>query len=133
MVLPSMNRCHLSLRTLALAGAAAVMLALLAPAQRAMAQTPSSPVRADPLDAQAVVPPLRFSSSFAPYRRMSDAPVGSWREANDTVTQIGGWRAYARETNTPPAPPANPAPGASPKPTPSGHGGEHGHGNHAPK
>jgi hypothetical protein len=134
MVLPSAfaYRRTLSLRAHVLAGAAAATLALLGPAQQAVAQTPSAPGRADPLDAQAAVPPVRFSSAFTPYRRMSDAPVGSWREANDTVTQIGGWRAYAREANTPP-PPANPAPGETPKRPPPSPGAEHGHGHHAPK
>jgi hypothetical protein len=31
--------------------------------------------------------------------------VGSWREANDTVNRIGGWRAYAREAKPPESPP----------------------------
>jgi hypothetical protein len=141
MVLPSSsaNRRPFLLRALLLGGAAAATLALLGPAQQATAQTPSAPGRADPLDPQAAVPPVQFSSAFTPYRRMSDAPVGSWREANDTVTRIGGWRAYAREANTPPTP-ANPAPGEAPKQQPTspgaeqGHGRGHGHGgHHAPK
>jgi hypothetical protein len=115
-----------------LARAAVATLALLGPAGPALAQPAPTPpaaaaVRADPLDAQAVVPPVRFNSVFAPYLRMGETPVGSWREANDTVTQIGGWRAYAREANPPPAPPANAASGAAPVATPPGHG------HHAPK
>jgi hypothetical protein len=50
--------------------------------------------------------------------------VGSWREANDTVNRIGGWRAYAREAKQPQSPPpattGTPAPMAPGKPA-AGH------------
>jgi hypothetical protein len=57
--------------------------------------------RPDPLDARASVPPATHVSAFQRYRAHRDAPVGSWRDANDTVTRIGGWRAYAREAAAP--------------------------------
>lgn len=38
-----------------------------------------------------------YRSAFEGFRRFADQPVGSWREANDTVGRVGGWRAYARE------------------------------------
>ena len=38
-----------------------------------------------------------YRSAFDGYRNHADQPVGSWREANDRVGRIGGWRAYARE------------------------------------
>lgn len=87
--------------------------------------------RADPLDANAKVPPLLHQSSLASYRRMADDKPLSWREANDTVTRIGGWRVYAREAQqsdtAAAAKPAAPAPAAPPnetaKPMPAGHGG----------
>ncbi|MCW5661894.1 MAG: hypothetical protein KIT60_29680 [Burkholderiaceae bacterium] len=79
--------------------------------------------RADPLDAAAAVPPVRHESALKTYRRFDDAPPVSWRQANETVERIGGWRSYAREASQPPAatsaPPAAPAPRAEP----SGHGG----------
>ena len=75
----------------------------------------ASDQRADPLNAQASVPPLLHESAFAQYRRLTDVQVGSWRDANDTVTRIGGWRAYAREAAQP-APPAAPVPAASASP-----------------
>ncbi|MDO8419472.1 MAG: hypothetical protein Q7S90_05485 [Rubrivivax sp.] len=91
--------------------------------------------RPDPLHAQAPVPPLVHNSAMATYRRQVAVPLGSWREANDTVTRIGGWRAYTREANQAEAPAAAaPATAAStpmakpaaPAPTlPSGHGGHH--------
>lgn len=40
---------------------------------------------------------LQFNSTFTGYRAYTDQSVGSWREANDEVGRIGGWRAYARE------------------------------------
>jgi hypothetical protein len=55
----------------------------------------------DPLDAKAAVPLLVHRSSLSSYRSAHDVRVGSWREANDTVTRIGGWRVYTRETESP--------------------------------
>jgi hypothetical protein len=48
-------------------------------------------------------PPV-YVSSFDGYRRFADQPVDSWAAANARVRQIGGWRAYARESQTPIAP-----------------------------
>jgi len=75
---------------------------------------PASELRPDPLSAQASVPPLVDESAFTQYRRLTDVRVGSWRDANDTVTRIGGWRAYAREAAQPALPAASvPASSAS--------------------
>ena len=104
---------------------------------QAQAAAPSS--RPDPLDPQASVPTLRYQSSFAAYRRLDDGQLISWRDANDTVSRIGGWRVYAREAQqpdaaaaaapsasaaaAPPAPPAAaPKSDAMVKPMPAGHG-----------
>jgi hypothetical protein len=38
-----------------------------------------------------------YRSAFDGYRGFEDAPPVPWREANDNVGRIGGWRAYARE------------------------------------
>ncbi|MEO5843876.1 MAG: hypothetical protein ABIQ33_03450 [Caldimonas sp.] len=38
-----------------------------------------------------------YRSAFDGFRRYADEPVGSWRNANDTVGRVGGWRIYARE------------------------------------
>jgi hypothetical protein len=94
--------------------------------------------RLDPADAQAEVPALVHSSAFTSYRAAGEIEVGSWREANDTVARIGGWRVYAREAAQPDAP-ASPEPAAASKPATDpavrsspapagGHGGHHGHG-----
>ena len=45
--------------------------------------------------------PLGFESTLARYKPMTDQKPGSWREANDTVTRIGGWRAYLKEAQVP--------------------------------
>lgn len=36
-------------------------------------------------------------SAFEGYQPFAEAPLTPWRESNDTVGRIGGWRAYARE------------------------------------
>ena len=61
--------------------------------------------RPDPLDPAAPVPPLTHASALTAAPSLSETPVGSWREANDTVNRIGGWRAYAREAAAAVAPP----------------------------
>lgn len=58
---------------------------------------------------------LQFESILSRYKPMTDQKLGSWREANDTVTRIGGWRAYLKESQTPEvAAPASPATSAKP-------------------
>ena len=103
----------------------------------AQAQSPAISSRPDPLDAQATVPALNYRSSFAQNRALSGEKVISWREANDSVARIGGWRVYAREAqqsdaaqapaSVPVARPVAPAAGAAAKPAsaamPAGHGG----------
>ena len=90
------------------------LLAVLLPAA-ALAQSGQRP---DPLDAKAAVAPLVYRLAFNGYKPLtSEAPPLSWREANDAVLRIGGWRAYAREANAPAA--SSPAPAASaPAPEP---------------
>jgi hypothetical protein len=109
--------------------AALVFVSLLA--AQAQAQ-PSVPPRPDPLDAKAQVPSTRHESSLASFRRSGEDQPIPWREANDTVTRIGGWKAYAREAQQPdptaakPATPARPpasAPGAPSAPVPPGRSG----------
>ena len=120
-----------------------VRATLCTTALAAQAQVTSSPgsahpapsVRPDPLDAKASVPALSYRSSFARYRGLGEDKPVSWREANDAVARIGGWRVYAREAQQPEPTPsgteaaASPKPGGSgmdnakPMPMPPGHGG----------
>lgn len=70
-------------------------LALLMPA--AFAQGMSAMATPAPMAATPAATSLQFNSTFSGYRVYTDQPVGSWREANDNVGRIGGWRAYAKE------------------------------------
>ena len=90
------------------------LIALIAPVAahaQVQAQVPqarqASDLRPDPLNAQAAIPPLLHESAFTQYRSLTDVPIGSWRDANDTVTRIGGWRVYAREAAQPASPAAS--------------------------
>lgn len=106
---------------------------------------PTVAARPDPLDPKAEVPPLRVPGALRQYRPATTPEPGGWREANDAVTRIGGWRSYLREAHapepaasaasappaaasapvaTPPAAPARPA--AEPATRPK----EHRHGTH---
>ena len=38
-----------------------------------------------------------YQSAFEGYRPFEDGKVQDWRKSNDTVRDVGGWRAYARE------------------------------------
>lgn len=114
----------------------------------AYGQAGANAQRPDPLNPKAEVPPAAYKSALGSYRPAGEVKVGSWRDANDTVTRIGGWRTYTREANqpegaaatptaTPPvpaapssvaAPPAPAAPPAStPAPTPARPSGGHSH------
>ncbi len=53
--------------------------------------------RASPLDAAADVPAVTYDSAFARYRPHADQALRPWKDANDNVGRIGGWRSYARE------------------------------------
>lgn len=111
---------------------AALLAGLCSSALTAQAQSAAPAARPDPLDPKASVPTLIYESPFSPYRRLGDEKPVSWREANDTVARIGGWRVYAREAQQPDAAPAAKPPAKAPeaampaemaKPMPPGHGG----------
>ncbi len=80
---------------------AALLAGLCGSALTAQAQALAPAARPDPLDAKASVPTLAYESPFSRYRPWGDEKPVSWREANDTVTRIGGWRVYAREAQQP--------------------------------
>lgn len=98
----------------------------------ANAQGGSNQTPRDPGDPKAAVPPLRYDSAFARYRSNAEVEVGAWREANDNVGRIGGWRVYGRETISEPKADEQPAAagrsegGAAPKP-------DHGHPQRGPR
>lgn len=99
----------------------ALALAIAIPAH---AQT-STTSRPDALDSKASVPAVVYRSALSTYRPHAEQPVGAWREANETVNRVGGWRAYAREARVP-QPPVSPAsaPKQTDTATPPGHGGQ---------
>ena len=109
--------------------------AFAAQAQGAGSSTAAPATRSDPLHANASVPRLTYSSPFSRYRGLGDDKPMSWREANDAVARIGGWRVYAREAQQPEATPSGtdapiaPKPGGAgkatpqPMPMPPSHGG----------
>jgi hypothetical protein len=82
------------------------------PAHTAPAAAPAREAVADPLDAKAAVPPVRHRSALRGYRSAHEVPATPWREANDTVGRVGGWRAYAREAAAPDGAASAAGPGA---------------------
>ena len=76
--------------------------------------------------------PPSWRPPLAGYQPFTDEKVVSWKDANDNVGRIGGWREYAREnqqqggSQATPAAPASSAPAGTPA-GPAGHGG---HSNH---
>jgi hypothetical protein len=81
----------------------------------------------DPLDPTTPVPALVYRSSLTASKPPPEAPT-SWRQANDTVTGIGGWRAYARQAQqsavpeAPKPPPSQAMPAHKAMPAHLGHG-----------
>lgn len=102
---------------------------LTASAQHAGHQSPRpasavTPVVTTPLppSASTTRPAPQLRSGFERYQRFdADTPLTDWREANQMVQQIGGWRAYAREaaaaatSQTPPVKPIPPTNTGAPK------------------
>jgi len=110
------------------------VIALLAAASLVQAQaqaqgTPARTERADPLDAQVRVPAATHSSVLSSYRRLGDDKRIDWKEANEAVTRIGGWRAYAREAQQHEPAPTAPASRTAPAPAPAS-GAMPAHGGH---
>ena len=74
-----------------------------------LATAPARSAAPDPLDGRSATKALQHRSAFDGYRRQGDDPPMGWRQANDAVGRIGGWRAYAREAAASAAPPSPPA------------------------
>lgn len=83
-----------------LGGACSIAAMPLVWAQTGAPSTPLEGAIVRPSPLQNPVP-LRYQSVMTQYRPYSDQIVGSWAEANRTVEQVGGWRAYAREASQP--------------------------------
>jgi hypothetical protein len=101
--------------------ATTLVCAALSSALPSSAQTTApTATRPDPLDARAAVPSVLHTPALRTYRRLADEPRLPWRDANDQVERIGGWRAYAREAAAEPqASAALPAPSTPSAPDPA--------------
>jgi len=67
----------------------------------AQAQAPSNSQklqRSDPVNADAPVAALTYRSSFTDYLPLSEESVAGWKSSNDLAAEIGGWRAYGKES-----------------------------------
>lgn len=89
------NRCAVAVLTLAV--------------PLAFAQTNNPPAKPESKGVSEAPTLVEYKSTFTNYRPFVDQPIVSWREANDTVAKIGGWRAYAKESQQSEQPPS-PAP-----------------------
>lgn len=106
----------MSLRSYRRLAAAVGPLLLLTTAHSVVHGQAAAPAkRPDALDPKAEVPPATHKSALGAYRPAVEVKVGSWRDANDAVTRIGGWRTYAREAS-PSEGAAAPGPAASAPP-----------------
>ena len=47
------------------------------------------------------VPKLSYRSVFSQYQGFTEQPVVPWRESNEVVEKMGGWRGYAKEAMLP--------------------------------
>lgn len=43
--------------------------------------------------------PLPYRSALEGYQRYTEEKTVNWKEANDAVARIGGWREYAKEAS----------------------------------
>lgn len=64
-------------------------MAVIPVAQGQARPTPDSPA------GQVDAPAVPYESAFKGYRKLEDQPVASWRDANDLVHRLGGWKAFA--------------------------------------
>ena len=82
-------------------------------------QTTATSVPAAKATDAAPATPAPYRSALESYQAFSDEKTVNWKEANDQVGRIGGWRAYAKQAQQPkpsqtpevaakPAPPAKP-------------------------
>jgi len=75
----------------------AVMLCSIPMLVAAQGRSTESASRSNPADSSVNVPSAVYRSAFAGYQGFAGQKVDDWRNSNDKVGQIGGWRAYAKE------------------------------------
>jgi hypothetical protein len=69
----------------------------------AHAQSSSETVSTVQNNTASVAPFIQYRSVFIQYQGFNEQPVLPWRETNDAVGKIGGWRFYAKEASQPDA------------------------------
>lgn len=52
-------------------------------------------------NSESVATTPQYHSVFSQYQLFNEQPLLSWREANDVVGKIGGWRFYLKEARQP--------------------------------
>ncbi len=52
----------------------------------------------EPIDIITRVPKQQYQSPLKGYQPSAPVAVGSWRQANDVVREVGGWKVYLRES-----------------------------------
>jgi hypothetical protein len=74
----------------------------------------------EPLDVTTRVPNQQYQSPLKGYQPSMSGTVGSWRQANDVVREVGGWKVYLREAQAEDPKPSEPdvAPNMAPKMAP---------------
>jgi hypothetical protein len=75
-------------------------LAAVCLAHSATAFAQQTPPQAARSPAQEPAPSSVYRSAWSGYRPFADEKVISWKDANDEVRRIGGWRAYLRESQS---------------------------------
>jgi hypothetical protein len=99
----------------------ALLLAVAAAHPQYVTPMPSAPAAnasaADASAANASAANAPFRSALDGYRPFADQEVAPWKQTNDTVREVGGWRAYAREVQE--------AAAAASAASAAGHGGHH--------
>lgn len=70
-------------------------------ASLAQAQPTPGAVTTAPNTNTSVASPFQYHSIFTQYQLFIEQQVLPWKDSNDTVGKIGGWRFYAREASQP--------------------------------
>lgn len=70
----------------------------LLPGQMAQAQTPADSTNASAPEQTIHLP---YQSQLEGYQRYIASKIQTWRQSNQTVEDIGGWKAYAKELGDP--------------------------------
>jgi hypothetical protein len=71
---------------------------LAAPSACAWLVLSPTALAAEPQSPPAAPAQPALAAPFDQYRNFRDEPVADWRQVNDRVGEVGGWRTYLRES-----------------------------------